>query len=114
MIRPGNPGRCGESTQANKSSHGAAVCGESRMHGDNGGDGETQVMLCALSLPTDTARLGEEYSHPSGLSLARLVGQDNCTSAKERSREWANGEVIMVANVIGDTRRDSISGRWGS
>ena len=36
-----------------KSSQAAAGCGESRMHGDNGGDGKTQVTPCALSLPTN-------------------------------------------------------------
>jgi hypothetical protein len=41
-----------------KPSQAVAVCGESRMHGDNGGDGETQVMLCALSLPTDEVYKG--------------------------------------------------------
>lgn len=69
MIRPGNPGRCGESTQANTSSHGAAGCGASRMHGDHRGDGETQVMLCALSLPTDTSIApGTSYTRRSQAS----------------------------------------------
>ena len=39
-------------TKIQKSSQAAAVCGESRMHGDNGGDGKTQVTLGVLSLPT--------------------------------------------------------------
>jgi hypothetical protein len=37
-----------------KSSPGVAVCGESRTHGDNGGDGKTQVKLCVLSLPIES------------------------------------------------------------
>jgi hypothetical protein len=39
-------------SKSQKSSHGVAVCDESRMHGGNGGDGKTQVKLCVLSLPT--------------------------------------------------------------
>jgi hypothetical protein len=39
-------------TKIQKSSQAVAVCDESRMHGGNGGDGETQVKLCALCLPT--------------------------------------------------------------
>jgi hypothetical protein len=34
------------------SSQAVAVCGESRMHGGNGGDGETGHRYRALSLPT--------------------------------------------------------------
>src|SRR5262245_42878134 len=76
MLKPGNPGQCGESTQPKKSSHGAAVCGESRMHGDNGGDGETQVMLCALFLPTDIPR-------------------DQCNATTGNHGDEAGGEMAM-------------------
>ena len=34
-----------------KSSHGVAVCGESRMHGDNGGDGKTQGGCASCPYP---------------------------------------------------------------
>jgi hypothetical protein len=51
MGGPGHPGRGGESTQAKKTSHGAAVCGESRTHGDNGGDGKTQFGCASCPYP---------------------------------------------------------------
>jgi basic membrane protein A and related proteins len=37
------------------------VCGESRTHGGNGGDGKTQVKLCVLSLPTTMLQVAERF-----------------------------------------------------
>src|SRR5882724_1004657 len=71
MLRLGNPCQCQRSTQALKrASQAAAVCGESRTYGDNGGDGETdrktprsvpthsQLERCASSNPAECEGLG--------------------------------------------------------
>jgi nucleobase:cation symporter-1, NCS1 family len=50
-------------TKIQKSSQAVAVCGESRTYGGNGGDEETQVKLCALSLPT-SYDLGALFAKP--------------------------------------------------
>ena len=43
--------QCQRSTKSWKSFHGVAVCGESRTHGGNGGDGKTQFGCASCPYP---------------------------------------------------------------
>jgi hypothetical protein len=66
-----NAVRCQESTQNRKSSQAAAVCGESRMHGHNGGDGKTQFG-CA-SCPYPLTAYWQPSSNPVGWKGVGIV-----------------------------------------
>jgi hypothetical protein len=55
MVRRGHPRQCREKGNESKSAQAAAVCGESRMHGDTGGDEETGREVPRL-VPTHCGR----------------------------------------------------------
>src|SRR6266478_8386113 len=100
MLRLGNPCQCQRSTQALKrASQAAAVCGESRTHGDNGGDGETDRRipssvpthwLCVLSLPTHSVSGASKYYYApvyQGILVGRRKGNED--NGPDRRRPYA-------------------------
>jgi hypothetical protein len=78
-----------------KSSQAAAVCGERRTHGHNGGDGETQVMLCALSLPTKPLRLSEA-GRSVLVSSMPLKGSGETRGKPPKGRAWLRDHMVST------------------
>jgi hypothetical protein len=84
------------------------MCGESRMHGDNGGNGETQVMLCALFLPTDTP-LAYWGTITSGAQCctARELAEDAGIYARPRALNCLDCVILRTragTGAMGDRR----------
>ena len=90
------------------------MCGESRTHGDNGGDGETDRRiprsvpthwLCVLSLPTHSVSGASKYYYApvyQGILVGRRKGNED--NGPDRRRPYAM-KVARAVTTGGMERR---------
>jgi hypothetical protein len=99
-----------------KPSQAVAVCGESRTHGDNGGDGETQVgcALCSYPLRTGGTAVASTWCAKASVSgyVPPAAERGACVPCM-RSCLGVKVSCPGVRGAEGQGKRKGVTARWG-